>query len=87
MIVMKFGGTSVGDAAAIRRTADIVRGKLANKPIVVVSAPAFTTHSTAVSGGNGTGTRCPQSPIPSSDSSSTINAPACWRFAAVHFVK
>ena len=35
---MKFGGTSVADAAAIRRTVEIVRGRLARKPIVVVSA-------------------------------------------------
>lgn len=45
MIVMKFGGTSVGDASAIRRTAEIVRGKLARNPIVVVSALAGTTNA------------------------------------------
>ena len=43
MIVAKFGGTSVGDAAAIERTAAIVRERLSRKPIVVVSALAGTT--------------------------------------------
>lgn len=38
MIVMKFGGTSVQDAAAIDRAAAIVRGRLPQKPVVVVSA-------------------------------------------------
>src|SRR5437868_4230019 len=38
MIVMKFGGTSVEDAKAIERTAAIVKGRLAQKPVVVVSA-------------------------------------------------
>ena len=38
MIVMKFGGTSVEDAAAIDRAAKIVRGRLAEDPVVVVSA-------------------------------------------------
>jgi aspartate kinase len=45
MIVAKFGGTSVGDAAAIRRTADIVKNRLARKPVVVVSAMAGTTNA------------------------------------------
>jgi aspartate kinase len=43
VIVAKFGGTSVGDAAAIRRTADIVRGRLARQPIVIVSAMTKVT--------------------------------------------
>jgi aspartate kinase len=43
MIVMKFGGTSVGDAAAIRRVAGIVTGRLQQKPVVVVSAMAGVT--------------------------------------------
>src|SRR5438874_49904 len=42
-IVMKFGGTSVGDAKAIERVAAIVRGRLPQKPIVVVSAMARVT--------------------------------------------
>jgi aspartate kinase len=45
VIVVKFGGTSVGDADAIRRTAEIVRGRLAKAPIVVVSALAGTTNA------------------------------------------
>src|SRR5581483_9237563 len=42
-VVMKFGGTSVGDAKAISRVAEIVRGRLAQRPIVVVSAMARVT--------------------------------------------
>ena len=45
MIVVKFGGTSVGDAAAIERAADIVRGRLARRPLVVVSALAGATNT------------------------------------------
>jgi aspartate kinase len=45
VIVVKFGGTSVGDADAIRRTAEIVRGRLDRGPIVVVSALAGTTNA------------------------------------------
>ena len=44
MIVAKFGGTSVGDADAIARTADIVRARLSRSPIVVTSALAGTTN-------------------------------------------
>jgi len=43
MIVAKFGGTSVGDTAAIERTAAIVRARLPRKPVIVVSALAGTT--------------------------------------------
>ena len=45
MIVVKFGGTSVGDAAAIRRAAEIVRSKLERRPIVVVSALGGATNA------------------------------------------
>src|ERR1700722_18544714 len=45
MIVMKFGGTSVEDAKAINRVADIVQGRLAQKPVVVVSAMAKVTDT------------------------------------------
>src|SRR5215470_5035938 len=45
MIVMKFGGTSVQDAAAINRVAEIVRSKLGRKPVVVVSAMARVTDA------------------------------------------
>ena len=43
MIVMKFGGTSVEDAAAIDRAACIVRERVLEKPMVVVSALAKVT--------------------------------------------
>jgi len=42
-VVMKFGGTSVEDAAAIRRVSQLVRGQLRHRPIVVVSALAEVT--------------------------------------------
>ena len=45
MIVMKFGGTSVEDARAIERVAAIVRERLAQKPVVVVSAMARVTDT------------------------------------------
>lgn len=44
MIVMKFGGTSVEDATAMRRLVSIVRQQLARQPIVVVSAMARVTN-------------------------------------------
>ncbi len=45
IVVMKFGGTSVEDAAAMRRTAEIVAGRRAKNlaPVVVVSAMAKVT--------------------------------------------
>ncbi|MFY9841464.1 MAG: aspartate kinase, partial [Terriglobales bacterium] len=45
MIVMKFGGTSVQDAKAIDRVAQIVQGRLVDHPVVVVSAMAKVTDS------------------------------------------
>jgi aspartate kinase len=45
MIVMKFGGTSVEDAKAISRLAEIVKGRLDRKPVVVVSAMAKVTDA------------------------------------------
>jgi len=45
MIVMKFGGTSVMDASAIERTAQIVRGRLPRRPVVVVSAMSGVTDA------------------------------------------
>jgi aspartate kinase len=56
MIVMKFGGTSVESTEAITRVAGIVRDRLAQNPVVVVSAMGRTTNkliamaSEAVSG-------------------------------------
>jgi aspartate kinase len=44
MIVMKFGGTSVEDAPSIERVAEIIRARLALKPIIVVSAMGKTTR-------------------------------------------
>jgi aspartate kinase len=45
VIVMKFGGTSVEDAVAIKRTATIVEERRGHKPAVVVSALAKVTDS------------------------------------------
>lgn len=41
---MKFGGTSVKDKDAIERVISIVRGRMADKPLVVVSALAKVTR-------------------------------------------
>ena len=45
MIVMKFGGTSVENHTAINRVADIVLGRLDERPVVVVSAMAGVTDA------------------------------------------
>ena len=45
MIVAKFGGTSVADAAAIRRLIEIIRARRDAQPVVVVSALATVTDS------------------------------------------
>ena len=45
MIVAKFGGTSVADAAAIGRSIEIVRSRSGDQPIVVVSALARVTDA------------------------------------------
>jgi aspartate kinase len=44
VIVCKFGGTSVGDAEAIARTAAIIAARRARQPVVVVSALGGTTN-------------------------------------------
>jgi aspartate kinase len=44
MIVMKFGGSSVESASAIQRVVSIVKGNLAARPAVVVSAIGKTTN-------------------------------------------
>ena len=44
MIVMKFGGTSVQDEEAIGRVISIVRSRLSEKPLVVVSDLARVTR-------------------------------------------
>ena len=45
MIVMKFGGTSVQDTAAFKRTIDIIKTRLERNPVVVLSATAGTTDA------------------------------------------
>ncbi len=45
MIVMKFGGTSVGDAERIRQVARIVHSRLSRRPVVVVSAQGGVTNA------------------------------------------
>ena len=45
MIVMKFGGTSVGSAARIREVVGIIKSQLNNEPVVVVSALEGATDS------------------------------------------
>ncbi len=45
MIVMKFGGTSVGSALRIREVVGIVKSQLINDPIVVVSALGGVTDA------------------------------------------
>ncbi len=58
MIVMKFGGTSVEDATAIKRAASIVEERLEQRPVVVVSAMAKVTDQlVAVSKAAGSGNR------------------------------
>ncbi|MBE2256337.1 MAG: lysine-sensitive aspartokinase 3 [Ignavibacteria bacterium] len=43
MIVMKFGGTSVKDADAIKRVINIIKSRIDSKPVIVSSATAGTT--------------------------------------------
>jgi len=45
MVVMKFGGTSVADAKAMRRVAEIVKTRMDKKPFVVVSAVGGLTDN------------------------------------------
>lgn len=45
MIVAKFGGTSVADAAAIGRLIGVIRSRAADRPVVVVSALAGVTDA------------------------------------------
>jgi aspartate kinase len=58
MIVMKFGGTSVESATAIDRVARIVKARLPEQPVVVVSAMSkFTDQLVAMSNAAGVGDR------------------------------
>ncbi len=50
MIVMKFGGTSVESAEAIRRVGEIVRTRRKQDPVVVVSAMAKVTDQLVLMG-------------------------------------
>ena len=50
MIVMKFGGTSVQDATAIRRVGSIVASRRGEQPLVVVSAMGGVTDKLVQSG-------------------------------------
>lgn len=50
MIVMKFGGTSVESAEAIRRAAEIVRTRHKQRPVVVVSAMSKVTDQLVLMG-------------------------------------
>ncbi|HEY1464648.1 MAG TPA: lysine-sensitive aspartokinase 3 [Terriglobales bacterium] len=50
MIVMKFGGTSVESATAIKRIAEIVRSRRKQDPVVVVSAMAKVTDQLVAMG-------------------------------------
>lgn len=45
MIVMKFGGTSLEDAASVERVSEIIRARLSHQPLVVVSAMGKTTRT------------------------------------------
>jgi aspartate kinase len=49
-IVMKFGGTSVEDAPAMRRVSQLVKERLGQKPVVVVSALAKVTDQLFAAG-------------------------------------
>ena len=51
MIVMKFGGTSVEDAAAIDRSCHIVGERISRKPFVIVSALGGATNGLLEAGG------------------------------------
>ncbi len=43
MIIMKFGGTSIRDAAAMKNVTEIIKSHLSQKPVVVLSAMAGVT--------------------------------------------
>lgn len=45
MIIAKFGGTSVADAAAIKRLVSIIASRREDRPVVVVSALARMTDA------------------------------------------
>jgi aspartate kinase len=45
MLVMKFGGTSLGNAERINAVTEIIRARLLSVPVVIVSAVAGTTNA------------------------------------------
>ncbi len=45
MIIMKFGGTSLRDGAALQTVADLVQARLEREPLLVVSAHAGVTNA------------------------------------------
>ena len=55
MIVMKFGGSSLESAAAIRQAGSIVQAQLHRRPVVVVSALGRTTQQLLNIGGEAAG--------------------------------
>jgi aspartate kinase len=52
MIVMKFGGTSVGGPEEIKRVAKIIKSRINNQPLVVVSAVGGITNKLVALGEN-----------------------------------
>src|ERR1700731_1818121 len=61
MVIMKFGGTSVEDASAIRRVAEIVRSRQRRNPVVVVSAMAGITDQLVAMGQKAATAECDSS--------------------------
>jgi aspartate kinase len=61
MVIMKFGGTSVEDAPAIERVAEIVRSRRKDDPVVVVSAFAKVTDQLVLMGQQAASTDCDSS--------------------------
>jgi aspartate kinase len=61
MVIMKFGGTSVENAAAIERVAEIVRSRQKDNPVVVVSAFAKVTDQLVLMGQQAASTDCESS--------------------------
>ena len=61
MVIMKFGGTSVEDASAIRRVAEIVRSRQRRDPVVVVSAMAGITDQLVAMGQKAAAAECDDS--------------------------
>ena len=53
MLVMKFGGTSVGSAESIRQVVRIIEGRKEQRPVVVVSAFSGTTDMLIEAAGKG----------------------------------